>query len=190
MSWSMFSLVVTGCWPSPPGYPSCIGQCGIVLHGTVPPVPRPELPQPQPLGYRSGPGKERDRGARACRLRSHRNHAHTDQPYQNGKTIFLYLCRQSYFNKPSPPFQSAHMAVIEAMMQLFAKETVNRERVVQIVQRFGVLTSDVATPSSPEEALLLWLNSSLEFLKVRASSELASNDENQVISMAYQNIWD
>ena len=82
------------------------------------------------------------------------------------------------------------MAVIEAMMQLFAKETVNRERVVQIVQRFGVLTSDVATPSSPEEALLLWLNSSLEFLKVRASSELASNDENQVISMAYQNIWD
>lgn len=74
------------------------------------------------------------------------------------------------------------MAVIEAMMQLFAKEAVNRERVVQIVQRFGVSSSDVAAgvPSTPEEALLLWLNASLESLKVRARSELASADDNQV----------
>ncbi|XP_063226734.1 patronin isoform X2 [Bacillus rossius redtenbacheri] len=55
---------------------------------------------------------------------------------------------------------SAHMAVIDAMMVLYAKEVVTPDRVVAAIQRFnsGVPVPD-RLPADHEDALLLWLNS-------------------------------
>ena len=70
-------------------------------------------------------------------------------------------------------FQSAHMAVIESLMALFAKECVSRERLCAALQRFGLQqTTEVAPNANTEQALLSWLNASLEALKNRAKAEL------------------
>ena len=61
--------------------------------------------------------------------------------------------------KSNPLKMSAHMAVIEALMMLHIKETVNPAKVQEAVNRFSKSAS-VAAPSEAEEALLLWVNQS------------------------------
>jgi hypothetical protein len=70
------------------------------------------------------------------------------------------------------------MAVTEAMMQLFIKETVPLDRMRSAVKRFSSLDeSGKENPVGPEEALLLWINKSAETLQKKAEKETKSDDE-------------
>ncbi|XP_067007915.2 patronin [Anabrus simplex] len=74
---------------------------------------------------------------------------------------------------------SAHMAVIEAMMVLYAKEVVTPDRVVAAIQRFShsLTPSPVDTlPADHEEALVLWVNRACAALKQRIEQELDHAD--------------
>ena len=77
----------------------------------------------------------------------------------------------------SPFFQSAHMAVIEALMQLFIKEQVSVERVLNTVNRFSAPVSTSEAPTDPDSALLLWTKRCCESLKLRIEDELKSNGD-------------
>ena len=94
-------------------------------------------------------------------------------------------------SKPYIFIQSAHMAVIEALMALFIKEQVTADRVVTTIKRFENLKSnsdstkdnDIPKPSDQGEALLLWVTRSGDLLKQRIIEELGeSGDAAQVIS--------
>ena len=74
-------------------------------------------------------------------------------------------------------FQSAHMAVIEALMQLFIKEQVSVERVLNTVKRFSAPVSTSEAPTDPDSALLLWTKRCCESLKLRIEDELKSNSD-------------
>ena len=86
-------------------------------------------------------------------------------------------------------FQSAHMAVIEALMTLFIKELVTADRVVATIKRFETmkltsdsakddgLDNDIPKPSDQAEALLLWVTRSGDALKQRIIDELADSGE-------------
>lgn len=84
-----------------------------------------------------------------------------------------------YFN------QSAHMAVIEALMTLFIKELVTADRVVTTIKRFENLKSDstkdidndIPKPSDQGEALLFWITRSGDLLKERIIEELGESGE-------------
>ncbi|XP_058802244.1 patronin isoform X4 [Phymastichus coffea] len=58
----------------------------------------------------------------------------------------------------SPLKMSAHMAVIEGLMVLYAKEVVTGERVVAAIQRFDPQPRAVSTPQDHEQGLLLWIS--------------------------------
>ena len=75
------------------------------------------------------------------------------------------------------------MAVIEAIMSLYVKETVSCDRVAATVQRFGLrsggggISAEESLPSDSEEALLHWVAGSADALRERAAAELASDPE-------------
>ena len=77
------------------------------------------------------------------------------------------------------------MAVIEALMQLFIKEQVSVERVLNTVQRFSAPVSTSEAPTDPDSALLLWTKRCCESLKLRIEDELKNNDE---VKLFYYNI--
>jgi calmodulin-regulated spectrin-associated protein len=82
----------------------------------------------------------------------------------------------------TPLKMSAHMAVIEALMQLFIKEQVSVERVLNTVKRFSAPVSTSEAPTDPDSALLLWTKRCCESLKLRIEDELKSNgDESQEV---------
>lgn len=66
--------------------------------------------------------------------------------------------------------QSAHMAVIEMIMVLYAKEVVTPDRVMAAVQRFQHGPFPPA-PQDCEEGLLLWISSACSSLKKRVEQE-------------------
>ena len=68
------------------------------------------------------------------------------------------------------------MAVTEAMMQLFIKETVQLDRMRSAVKRFSTL-DEKENPADQEEALLLWINKTAEKLQRRAEKEANSDAE-------------
>jgi calmodulin-regulated spectrin-associated protein len=70
------------------------------------------------------------------------------------------------------------MAVIEAIMVLYAKEVVTPDRVVVAIQRFSHAraTSPEPLPSDHEEGLLLWVNKACSALKRRVEQELEQGD--------------
>jgi calmodulin-regulated spectrin-associated protein len=75
-------------------------------------------------------------------------------------------------------FQSAHMAVIEAIMVLYAKEVVTPDRVLAAIQRFShsrVVNSE-PLPADHEEGLVLWVNKACSALKQRVEQELQQGD--------------
>ena len=69
------------------------------------------------------------------------------------------------------------MAVIEALMQLFIKEQVSVERVLNTVKRFSAPVSTSEAPTDPDSALLLWTKRCCESLKLRIEDELKSNGD-------------
>lgn len=75
-------------------------------------------------------------------------------------------------------FQSAHMAVIEAIMVLYAKEVVTPDRVIAAIQRFSHSrsASPDPLPADHEEGLVLWVNKACSALKQRIEQELEQGD--------------
>nr|CAD7426198.1 unnamed protein product [Timema monikensis] len=69
---------------------------------------------------------------------------------------------------------SAHMAVIEAIMVLYAKEVVTPDRVVAAIQRFSQVRSPPVEPlpSDHEDGLLLWVNKACCALRQKIEQEL------------------
>ena len=70
--------------------------------------------------------------------------------------------------------QSAHMAVIEAIMVLYAKEVVTPDRVLAAIQRFSHSrgAGSEPLPADHEEGLVLWVNKACSALKQRVEQEL------------------
>ena len=106
-------------------------------------------------------------------------------------------------NYPPPTFlQSAHMAVTEALMSLFLKESVSTSRVLRTVRRMDKNSKALDTSNNggdlegggggldpdsadPEEALLLWVSESCRAVKKKAMDEVvgggrADKDSDQV----------
>lgn len=75
------------------------------------------------------------------------------------------------FSTKSFILQSAHMAVIEALMQLFIKEQVSVDKVLSTVKRFSAPVSTSEAPTDPDSALLLWAKRCGESLKLRIEAE-------------------
>ncbi|XP_023703294.1 patronin isoform X3 [Cryptotermes secundus] len=74
----------------------------------------------------------------------------------------------------TPIKMSAHMAVIEAIMVLYAKEVVTPDRVVAAIQRFGHSrdANPEPLPADHEAGLVLWVNKACSALKRRVEQEL------------------
>jgi calmodulin-regulated spectrin-associated protein len=66
------------------------------------------------------------------------------------------------------------MAVIEAIMVLYAKEVVTPDRVIAAIQRFSHSrdASSEPLPADHEEGLVLWVNKACSALKRRVEQEL------------------
>ena len=79
------------------------------------------------------------------------------------------------------------MAVTEAMMQLFIKETVQLDRMRSAVKRFSTL-DEKENPADQEEALLLWINKTAEKLQRRAEKEANSDAEVRCHDLKYSGI--
>ncbi|CAG9771821.1 unnamed protein product [Ceutorhynchus assimilis] len=79
----------------------------------------------------------------------------------------------------NPLRMSAHMAVIESIMLLYAKEVVTSDRVVAAVQRFnhGRASSPKAS-SSHEQGALLWIQHACDALKERIEQDSGVTVEN------------
>ncbi|XP_021925923.1 patronin isoform X2 [Zootermopsis nevadensis] len=73
---------------------------------------------------------------------------------------------------------SAHMAVIEAIMVLYAKEVVTPDRVVAAIQRFSFsrAASPDPLPADHEGGLVLWVNKACSALKQRIEQEMEQGD--------------
>ena len=69
--------------------------------------------------------------------------------------------------------QSAHLAVIEAMMALYIREVVVAERVVLALQRVGGPGAEkIATPQDQEEALVQWVSQVTLALQNRVNQQV------------------
>jgi hypothetical protein len=70
------------------------------------------------------------------------------------------------------------MAVIEAIMVLYAKEVVTPDRVLAAIQRFSHSrgASSEPLPADHEEGLVLWVNKACSALKQRVEQELQQVD--------------
>jgi len=72
----------------------------------------------------------------------------------------------------SPLRMSAHMAVMEGMMNLFVKEVVSAERLTVAVRRLAdVDANDVNASGDPEQGLLLWVTSACAALVKRVAAQ-------------------
>ena len=67
-----------------------------------------------------------------------------------------------------PLKMSAHMAVIEAMMNLFVKELVGSTKIMECVKR---ISKNAPLPEEPETPLLLWINQCCQALRVKLEDE-------------------
>jgi len=72
----------------------------------------------------------------------------------------------------SPIRMSAHMAVIEAIMALYLKETITVERIVNAVRRFVPPGGPIELPTDIEEALLFWINKVCVKMKHRIEDDM------------------
>ncbi|KAJ8672893.1 hypothetical protein QAD02_004154, partial [Eretmocerus hayati] len=75
----------------------------------------------------------------------------------------------------SPLKMSAHMAVIEGLMVLYAKEVVTGERVAAAVQRFDPQVGHIDVPQDHERGLLLWINHASAALIAKIQAEECNN---------------
>ncbi|XP_039307085.1 patronin isoform X12 [Solenopsis invicta] len=79
----------------------------------------------------------------------------------------------------SPLKMSAHMAVIEGLMVLYAKEVVTGDRVVSAIRRFNP-QAEVDVPSDHEKGLLLWINHASHALIAKIQSEEGGGDKTRL----------
>ncbi|XP_043271268.1 patronin isoform X3 [Venturia canescens] len=79
----------------------------------------------------------------------------------------------------SPLKMSAHMAVIEGLMVLYAKEVVTGDRVVSAIRRFDP-PADVATPTDHEKGLLLWISHASHALIAKIQTDEGSGDKTRL----------
>ncbi|XP_071453571.1 patronin isoform X2 [Hetaerina americana] len=71
----------------------------------------------------------------------------------------------------------AHMAVLEALMVLYAKEVVTPDRVLAATIRFHPSSASVPPPQGHEEALLVWINGSCAALERREAARCHQEGE-------------
>ncbi|XP_023316368.1 patronin isoform X4 [Trichogramma pretiosum] len=71
----------------------------------------------------------------------------------------------------SPLKMSAHMAVIEGLMVLYAKEVVTGERVIAAIQRFDPQPQALEIPQDHERGLLLWIGHASQALVAKIQLE-------------------
>ena len=74
-------------------------------------------------------------------------------------------------------FQSAHMAVIEGLMVLYAKEVVTGERVAAAIQRFDPQAQTVEPAEDHEKGLLLWITHACSALIGKIQAEEGSSGD-------------
>ena len=74
--------------------------------------------------------------------------------------------------KTNPLKMSAHMAVIEAIMNLFLKEACGDGKILESVRRFS---KDPEEPGEPGELPLYWINQSCQALRVKLEDEKEEN---------------
>ncbi|XP_025159562.1 patronin isoform X7 [Harpegnathos saltator] len=79
----------------------------------------------------------------------------------------------------SPLKMSAHMAVIEGLMVLYAKEVVTGDRVVSAIRRFDP-QAEVDVPSDHEKGLLLWINHASHALIAKIQTEEGAGDKTRL----------
>lgn len=113
-----------------------------------------ELQSAQSVGHRAGVGTKRVLCPGSRRYAAHRNGSHSEHTSQNCKltcytdaNAVIFYCVDYLFisglkNITTFKFdilfsQSAHMAVLEAMMVLQVREIISNERVMNTVQRYG-----------------------------------------------------
>lgn len=80
---------------------------------------------------------------------------------------------------PLPFFQSAHMAVIEGLMVLYAKEVVTGDRVVSAIRRFDP-QAEVEVPGDHEKGLLLWISHASHALIAKIQAEEGGGDKTRL----------
>ncbi|XP_078049388.1 calmodulin-regulated spectrin-associated protein patronin isoform X5 [Augochlora pura] len=79
----------------------------------------------------------------------------------------------------SPLKMSAHMAVIEGLMVLYAKEVVTGDRLVSAVRRFDP-QADVEVPTDHEKGLLLWISHASHALIAKIQMEEGAGDKTRL----------
>nr|XP_034195709.1 patronin isoform X19 [Osmia lignaria] len=79
----------------------------------------------------------------------------------------------------SPLKMSAHMAVIEGLMVLYAKEVVTGDRVVSAIRRFDP-QADVDVPTDHEKGLLLWISHASHALIAKIQTEEGAGDKTRL----------
>ncbi|XP_017760217.1 PREDICTED: patronin isoform X14 [Eufriesea mexicana] len=79
----------------------------------------------------------------------------------------------------SPLKMSAHMAVIEGLMVLYAKEVVTGDRVVSAIQRFDP-QAEVDVPADHEKGLLLWISHASHALIAKIQTEEGGGDKTRL----------
>ncbi|KAL2745623.1 patronin isoform X1 [Vespula maculifrons] len=79
----------------------------------------------------------------------------------------------------SPIKMSAHMAVIEGLMALYAKEVVTGDRVVSAIRRFDP-QADVEVPNDHEKGLLLWISHASHALIAKIQTEEGAGDKTRL----------
>ncbi|XP_057327645.1 patronin isoform X9 [Microplitis mediator] len=79
----------------------------------------------------------------------------------------------------SPLKMSAHMAVIEGLMVLYAKEVVTGDRVVAAIRRFDP-EPEVQVPSDHEKGLLMWISHASHALIAKIQTEEGAGDKTRL----------
>ncbi|XP_043510322.1 patronin isoform X9 [Frieseomelitta varia] len=79
----------------------------------------------------------------------------------------------------SPLKMSAHMAVIEGLMVLYAKEVVTGDRVVSAIRRFDP-QAEVDVPADHEKGLLLWISHASHALIAKIQTEEDAADKTRL----------
>lgn len=90
--------------------------------------------------------------------------------------------------------QSAHLAIMEAMMALYAKEVATPDAVAAAISRLSHLHQEEAVelsnPTTPQLSLLAWLNCSSKVMNTRLKLDGASNNQVRIYfyySVVYEN---
>ncbi|XP_031843936.1 calmodulin-regulated spectrin-associated protein patronin isoform X18 [Nomia melanderi] len=79
----------------------------------------------------------------------------------------------------SPLKMSAHMAVIEGLMVLYAKEVVTGDRLVSAIRRFDP-QAEVEVPADHEKGLLLWISHASHALIAKIQTEEGAGDKTRL----------